>query len=64
MGLNRNATLSLQVHGIENLFPGLTLGNGSREFQNPISEGGFPVIDVSDYGEVTDSRGLWLAHHS
>ena len=64
MGLNGDTTLALQIHGIEKLFPEFSRRDGSSELQDPIREGGFPVIDVSDNGEVTGSKGLWLVHHA
>ncbi len=39
MGLDRNATLPLEVHGIEDLIFGLSGSDCASSFQEPVSEG-------------------------
>ena len=54
MGLDRDAPLTFEVHGIEDLFAGLSGCDGARGFKDPVSEGRFPVIDVRDNRKVPD----------
>src|SRR6266508_3525194 len=56
MGLDRDAALLLQVHGVQHL-PDRLLGvHGPGEGQEPIGERGLAVVDVRDDGEVADQR--------
>jgi adenosylmethionine-8-amino-7-oxononanoate aminotransferase len=62
VSLDRNASLTLKVHGIQDLFAGLPGRNGARDFKEPVSEGGFPVIDMGDNGKIPDASLQILAH--
>ena len=54
--LDGNAALLLDIHIIENL---LLAGHFARvhaagELDQPVGEGGFPVVDMGDDGEIAD----------
>ena len=53
MALDRNATLPLQVHGIQVLLGQHTLGNCRRRLQQTIGKGRLSMIHMSDDAEVT-----------
>ena len=48
-----NATLPLEVHGIEDLIHHLTLAECAGPFQKPVSERRFPMVNMGDNGEIT-----------
>ncbi len=52
MGLDRDAPLALEVHGIEQLILGIALGDGARELEQPVRKRGLPVIDMGDDAEI------------
>ena len=54
VGLDGDAALALEVHGVEHL--GLHLARGERagELEQPVGEGGLAVVDVRDDREVAD----------
>jgi hypothetical protein len=64
VGLDRNATFTLKIHRIQNLFFGLAGGDSARGFEKPVSEGRFAVIDMGDNGKVAYQALQILAHFS
>ena len=54
VGLDGDAALALQVHGIEHLRLHLARGERAGEFQQSVGERGLAVIDVRDDREVAD----------
>jgi len=52
VGFDGDALFALEVHGIEELVHLLALGDGLGVLEESVGEGGFPVIDVGDDGEV------------
>ena len=54
VGLDGDAALALEVHGVEHL--GLHLAGGERagELEQAVGEGGLAVVDVRDDREVAD----------
>ena len=50
----RDSTLALQVHGIQDLVRHLSFGKRAGEFQDPVGQGGFTVIYVGYYAEISD----------
>ena len=52
--LDGDATLALDVHGIEHLLLHLARGEPTAKLNQPVGEGRFAVVDVSDDGEVSD----------
>ncbi len=55
LGLDGDALLALQVHGVEHLGGHIALGDSARHLQEAVGEGGFAVVDVGDDAEVADS---------
>ena len=53
VGFDGNAFFSLEVHGVEVLLLGFTLGDGLGVLEEAVGQGRFAMIDVSDDGEVT-----------
>src|SRR5574341_545417 len=64
VGLDRDATFTLKIHRVENLFFGLSGGDSTRGFEEPVSEGRFAVIDMGDNGKVAYQALQILAHFS
>ena len=56
LGLDRDAPLALQVHGVEVLGPHVTGVDGAGELEDAVGQRGLPVVDVADDGEVADAR--------
>ena len=54
LGLDGDAALALQIHGIQDLLLHLTALQAAADLDQPIGQGGFAMIDVGDDGEVTD----------
>jgi hypothetical protein len=52
VGFDCNATLALEVHGIEELLLGLALLDRSRYLQKAVGESRFTVVDVGDDAKV------------
>lgn len=54
VGLDGDAALALEVHGVEDL--GLHLAGGQRtgQLEEPVGEGGLAVVDMRDDREVAD----------
>jgi hypothetical protein len=52
VGLDRNATLALEVHRVEELLLGLTLLDRSRDLQKAVGKSRFTVVDVGDDAKV------------
>ena len=53
MGFDGDPFFPLEVHGVEVLGLGLPLGNGLGVLHEPIGQGRFAMIDMSDDGEIT-----------
>jgi hypothetical protein len=52
--LDRDAPLTLDVHGIEDLLLHLAVRDVAADLDQPVRQGGLAVIDVGDDGEVAD----------
>ena len=52
MGLDGDAALALEVHGVEHLLLGLALLDRSCDLQKAIGKSRFTVVDVSDDAKV------------
>ena len=61
LGLDGDAALALDIHGIEHLFLHLALGQAAGGLDQPVGQGGFAMVDVRDDGEVADT-GQGRAH--
>jgi hypothetical protein len=55
VGLDGDPALALDIHGVEKLFLHVALGHGAGQLDQPVGEGGFPVVDMGDDGEVADA---------
>ena len=53
-GLDGDAPFLLQLHVVQQLGTHLPLRDGVGELQQPVGQGGFPVVDVGDDGEIAD----------
>lgn len=51
--LDRNSPLSFQIHRIQKLAFHFALGNRPGNFQKPIGQGGFPVINMGDDAKIS-----------
>jgi hypothetical protein len=55
VGLDGDAALALDIHAVEQLLLHVALGHGAGQLDQPVGEGGFPVVDMGDDGEVADA---------
>ena len=53
--LDRDAPLALEVHRVEDLRAHVAVRDGVRELEDPVGQGGFPVVDVGDDREVANA---------
>ena len=58
VGLDGDAALALQVHGIEHLGLHLARGQRSGQLQQAVGQRGFAMVDVRDDREVADVLGI------
>ena len=56
LGLDGDAALSLNVHGVEILGPHIAHLDGLGDLQNTVREGRLTVVDVSNNRKITDFR--------
>ncbi len=61
-GLDRDALLALQVHGVQHLVGQVALGHGAGALEEAIGQGGLPVVDVGDDAEVSDMGRGGVCH--
>ena len=54
--LDRNPSLTLQIHGVEQLILLVAVGDGVGHLQQSVGKGGLSVVDVGDDAEVSDMR--------
>jgi len=54
VGLDGDAALAFQVHGIEHLGLHFARGERSGQFEQTVGERGFAVIDMGDNREIAD----------
>src|ERR1700760_2903974 len=52
--LDRDAALALEVQGVQDLLFHLALLQCSGRLDQPVGQGGLPVVDVGDDAEVAD----------
>ncbi len=53
-GLDGNAPLAFELHGVEELGFGFSIANGVCSLEESVGECGLAVVDVGDDGEVSD----------
>ena len=54
LGLDGDAALALDIHGIEHLVLHLAVGQPAGELDQPVGQGGFAMVDMGDDGEIAD----------
>jgi hypothetical protein len=57
-GLDGDAALAFQVHGVEHLLVHFALRQGAGHFEQTVGKGGFAVVDVRDDTKIADE--LWV----
>ncbi len=60
--LDRDAALALQVHAVEHLVGHLALGQRAGRLDQPVGQGGFPVVDMGDDREIADVVDRSVGH--
>ena len=58
VGLDGDAALALQVHGVEHLRLHLARGERSGELQQAVRQSGFTVVDMRDDRKVAEESGV------
>jgi hypothetical protein len=61
LALDGDAALTLDVHPVEVLRPGMTRVDDPGQLQHPVGQRGFAVVDVRDDAEVADDRRVGAA---
>src|ERR671921_1051086 len=56
LGLDRDAALALEVHGVEQLRAVVARVYGAGDLEDAIGQGRLPMVDVGDDREVPDVR--------
>ena len=62
LGFDGDAALTLDVHGIQDLFLHVPGFKAFACLDQPISQGRFSVVNMSDDGKITDVRRFNSAH--
>ena len=52
--LDGDASFPFQAHGVQDLVLHFPFGQGPGHFNEPVGQGGFPVVDMGDDGKITD----------
>ena len=60
--LDGDAALLLQIHVVEHLLGHFPRAEGAGVLDQPVGQGGFPVVDMGDDGEVADVAEISLRH--
>ena len=60
--LDRDAALALQVHAVEHLVGHLALGQRAGDLDQPVGQGGFPVVDMGYDREIADVVDRGVGH--
>ena len=55
VGLDGDAPLALDIHAVEELLLHIPGGHGAGELDQPVSQGGFAVVDMRHDGEIADA---------
>ena len=53
VGFDGNSPFPFQIHSVEELFLQIALGDGTGNFQHPVGEGGFAVVDMGDDTKIS-----------
>ena len=54
LGLDGDAALALELHGVQHLVPEFALGQAPAAFDEPVGEGRLAVVDMGDDREIAD----------
>ena len=54
LGLDGDAALALDIHGIEHLLDHVALGQCAGLLDQPVGQGRFAMVDMGDDGEIAD----------
>ena len=61
VGLDGDAALALEVHGVEDLGHHFALGQGAGDFEQAVGQRAFAVVDVRNDGKIADEAWIhWL----
>ncbi len=52
LALDGDAALTFDIHGIQNLVLEISVGDDFTGLDQPVAEGGFAMVDMSDDAEV------------
>ena len=55
LGLDGDPPLPLDIHGVEVLLPHVARVDGAGQFEDPVREGGLPVVDVGHDAQVSNA---------
>ena len=58
VGLDRDPALTFDIHAVEQLFLHVPVLHGAGGLDQPVGQGGFPVVDMGNDGEIADARKL------
>ena len=62
--LDGDAAFALQLHVVEKLRLHVASSNGAGILQEPVCQGGFPMVDVGDDAEITDPLNGNVSHRA
>ena len=62
--LDGDASFPLQLHAVQDLVGHLTVGQRAGVLDQPVGQGGFPMVDVGDDREIADVVGRRVCHFS
>jgi len=54
LALDGDPALSLELHGVQHLIPKISLRDQTRCLDEPVCQGGLPMVDVGYDAEVSD----------
>jgi hypothetical protein len=53
VGFDGNTAFTFQIHTVEELFLQIPFGDGAGDFQHPVGQGGFAVVDMGDDTKIS-----------
>ena len=54
LGLDGDAPLALEIHGVEHLLLHLTIGESSTDLDDPVGQGALSMVDMGNDGKVSN----------
>jgi hypothetical protein len=58
VGLDGDASLTLQIHVVQQLRFHITVRDGAGQLQNAVGQRRFAVVDVGDDGKISNALGF------